>query len=189
MHRSHEYLAKIAVEICDGIFIHQVLGALKEGDVPAEVRVEAINALTGSYFVPGTYIQAGYPIEMRYAGPREALLHALFRQNFGCSHLVIGRDHAGVANYYGPFDAHHIFDTLPSGSLIIQPLKIDVTFYCYKCDGMATARTCPHQAEHRLQISGTRLREMFARREQIPEEFSRPEVVAILQAYYDSLKQ
>ncbi len=187
MHRSHEYLAKIAVEICDGIFIHQVLGALKEGDVPAEVRVEAIDALTGSYFVPGTYIQAGYPIEMRYAGPREALLHALFRQNFGCSHLVIGRDHAGVANYYGPFDAHHIFDTLPGGSLIIQPLKIDVTFYCYKCDGMATARTCPHEAGHRLQISGTRLREMFARHEQIPKEFSRPEVVAILQEYYDSL--
>ena len=187
MHRSHEYLAKIAVEICDGIFIHQVLGALKEGDVPAEVRVEAIDALTGSYFVPGTYIQAGYPIEMRYAGPREALLHALFRQNFGCSHLVIGRDHAGVANYYGPFDAHHIFDTLPGGSLIIQPLKIDVTFYCYKCDGMATARTCPHEAGHRLQISGTRLREMFARHEQIPKEFSRPEVVAILQEYYDLL--
>ena len=187
MHRSHEYLAKIAVEICDGIFIHQVLGALKEGDVPAEVRVHAIDALTGRYFVPGTYIQAGYPIEMRYAGPREALLHALFRQNFGCSHLVIGRDHAGVGNYYGPFDSHHIFDTLPSGSLTIQPLKIDVTFYCYRCDGMATARTCPHEAEHRLQISGTRLREMFARHEQIPKEFSRPEVVAILQEYYDSL--
>ncbi len=188
MHRSHEYLAKIAVEICDGIFIHQVLGALKEGDVPAEVRVKAIDALTGSYFVPGTYIQAGYPIEMRYAGPREALLHALFRQNFGCSHLVIGRDHAGVGNYYGPFDSHHIFDSLPNGSMIIQPLKIDVTFYCYKCDGMATARTCRHGPEHRLQISGTRLREMFARHEQIPKEFSRPEVVAILQEYYDSLE-
>jgi sulfate adenylyltransferase len=187
MHRSHEYLAKIAVEVCDGVLIHQVLGALKGGDIPAEVRVKAIDALTERYFVPGTYIQAGYPIEMRYAGPREALLHALFRQNFGCSHLVIGRDHAGVGSYYGPFDAHHIFETLAPGSLVIAPLKIDVTFYCYKCDGMATARTCPHADADRLQISGTRLREMFTNRETIPEEFSRPEVVAILQDYYRSL--
>jgi sulfate adenylyltransferase len=184
MHRSHEYLAKIAVEVCDGILIHQVLGALKSGDIPAEVRVKAVDALTDRYFVPGTYVQAGYPIEMRYAGPREALLHALFRQNFGCSHLVIGRDHAGVGSYYGPFDAQHIFDTLPAGSMAIQPLKIGVTFYCYECDGMATDRTCPHGDEHRLQISGTRLREMFAKGEPIPEEFSRPEVVAILKEYY-----
>jgi sulfate adenylyltransferase len=187
MHRSHEHLAKIAIEICDGVLIHQVLGALKAGDIPAEVRVKAIDTLTEKYFVPGTYIQAGYPIEMRYAGPREALLHALFRQNFGCSHLVIGRDHAGVGSYYGPFDAQHIFDTLPEGSLVIQPLKIDVTFYCYKCGGMATARTCPHDDKDRLQISGTRLREMFSKGEQIPEEFSRPEVVEVLQKYYASL--
>lgn len=189
MHRSHEHLAKIAVEVCDGVFIHQVLGALKPGDIPAEVRVKAIDALTEKYFVPGTYIQGGYPIEMRYAGPREALLHALFRQNFGCSHLVIGRDHAGVGKYYGPFDAQHIFDTLPAGSLICQPLKIDVTFYCYKCGGMATARTCPHTAEDRLEISGTRLREMFAKGETIPAEFSRPEVVNVLQEYYQGLAQ
>lgn len=189
MHRSHEHLAKIAIEICDGLLIHQVLGALKAGDIPAEVRVKAIDTLTEDYFVPGTYIQAGYPIEMRYAGPREALLHAVFRQNFGCSHLVIGRDHAGVGSYYGPFDAQHIFDQLAPGSLVIQPLKIDVTFYCYKCDGMATARTCPHDDKDRLQISGTRLREMFAKGEKIPEEFSRPEVAAVLQAYYDGLKK
>jgi sulfate adenylyltransferase len=188
MHRSHEHLAKIAIEICDGLLIHQVLGALKAGDIPAEVRVKAIDTLTEKYFVPGTYIQAGYPIEMRYAGPREALLHAVFRQNFGCSHLVIGRDHAGVGSYYGPFDAQHIFDQLAPGSLAIQPLKIDVTFYCYKCDGMATARTCPHGNEDRLQISGTRLREMFAKGEKIPDEFSRPEVAAVLQSYYDGLK-
>jgi len=188
MHRSHEYLAKIAIEICDGVLIHQVLGALKAGDIPAEVRVKAIDTLTEHYFVPGTYIRAGYPIEMRYAGPREALLHAVFRQNFGCSHLVIGRDHAGVGSYYGPFDAQHVFDTLPLGSLEIQPLKIDVTFYCYKCSGMATARTCPHGDKHRLQISGTRLREMFSKREKIPEEFSRPEVVAILSEYYAGLQ-
>src|SRR5262249_32966711 len=189
MHRSHEYLAKIAIEVCDGVLIHQVLGALKAGDVPAEVRTKAIDALTERYFVPGTYIQAGYPIEMRYAGPREALLHALIRQNFGCSHLIIGRDHAGVGSYYGPLDAQYIFDTLAPDSLAIQPLKIDVTFFCYKCDGMATARTCPHGSEHRLQISGTRLREMFAKHEQIPAEFSRPEVVAVLQAFYDGISQ
>ena len=187
MHRSHEYLAKIAIEICDGVLIHQVLGALKPGDIPAETRVKAIDALVENYFVPGTAVQAGYPIEMRYAGPREALLHALFRQNFGCSHLVVGRDHAGVGDYYGPFDAHHIFDTVDQGSLVTQPLKIDITFYCYKCGGMATGKTCPHSEEDRLNISGTRLREMFANRETIPAEFSRPEVVKVLQTYYDHI--
>ena len=153
----------------------------------AETRVKAIDALVENYFVPGTAVQAGYPIEMRYAGPREALLHALFRQNFGCSHLVVGRDHAGVGDYYGPFDAHHIFDTVDQGSLVTQPLKIDITFYCYKCGGMATGKTCPHSEEDRLNISGTRLREMFANRETIPAEFSRPEVVKVLQTYYDHI--
>ncbi len=188
MHRSHEYLAKIAIEVCDGILIHQVLGALKPGDIPPEVRVKAIDTLVEHYFVPATCVQAGYPIEMRYAGPREALLHALVRQNFGCSHLLVGRDHAGVGNYYGPFDAQHIFDTLPEGSLITEALKIDITFYCFKCGGMATARTCPHGQDDRLNISGTRLREMFTAEENIPAEFSRPEVVAVLRRYYDSLK-
>ena len=187
MHRSHEHLAKIAIEICDGLLIHQVLGALKPGDIPANVRVDAINALVKNYFVPGTAIQAGYPIEMRYAGPREALLHALFRQNFGCSHLVVGRDHAGVGSYYGPFDAHKIFDEIPRDSLETQPLKIDIAFYSYKCGGMATGRTCPSDESERLNISGTRLREMFSNREKVPAEFSRPEVVAVLQKYYDSL--
>ncbi len=188
MHRSHEYLAKIAVEICDGVLIHQVLGALKPGDIPAEVRVSAIDALMNNYFVHGTILQAGYPIEMRYAGPREALLHAVFRQNFGCSHLVVGRDHAGVGDYYGPFDAHHVFDTLPEGSLKTLPLKIDITFYCYKCSGMATGKTCPHTDEDRLAISGTRLREMFANGEPIPPEFSRAEVVAVLRDYYEGIR-
>ena len=187
MHRSHEYLAKIAIEICDGVLIHQVLGVLKPGDIPAETRVKAINTLVENYFVAGTVVQAGYPIEMRYAGPREALLHALFRQNFGCSHLVVGRDHAGVGDYYGPFDAHHIFDTLEAGSLVTQPLKIDITFYCHMCGGMATGKTCPHGEEDRLNISGTRLREMFANHEAIPAEFSRPEVVEVLQTYYDEI--
>ena len=186
MHRSHEHLAKIAIEICDGLLIHQVLGALKPGDIPADIRVAAIDALVENYFVPGTAIQAGYPIEMRYAGPREALLHALFRQNFGCSHLVVGRDHAGVGDYYGPFDAHHIFDEIPRGSLETQPLKIDIAFYSYKCGGMATGRTCPSDESQRLNISGTRLREMLANGEPVPEEFSRPEVIEVLRRHYDA---
>ena len=188
MHRSHEYLAKIGVEICDGVLIHQVLGKLKAGDIPAEVRVDAIDALVENYFVPGTAIQSGYPIEMRYGGPREALLHALFRQNFGCSDLVIGRDHAGVGDYYGPFDAQHIFDTLWEGALVTKPLKIDITFYCDKCDGMATSKTCPHDESARMNISGTKLREMFANHEPVSTKFSRPEVLEVLQAYYDSIK-
>lgn len=187
MHRSHEYLAKIAIEVCDGVMIHQTLGALKPGDIPAEVRVKAIDALVKNYFVEGSVIQAGYPIEMRYAGPREALLHALFRQNFGCSHQVVGRDHAGVGSYYGPFDAHHIFDTLEEGALKTLPLKIDITFFCEKCAGMATGKTCPHDESERLNISGTRLREMFANKEVVPPEFSRAEVLAILSEYYDGL--
>lgn len=187
MHRSHEYLAKIAIEVCDGVLIHQVLGALKPGDIPAAVRIAAIDALVENYFAPGTAIQAGYPIEMRYAGPREALLHAVIRQNFGCSHLVVGRDHAGVGDYYGPFDAHHIFDQVSAEQLRTRALKIDLTFYCFRCEGMATGRTCCHDDEHRLQISGTRLRQMFADRDPIPREFSRPEVVEILRAYYDGL--
>ncbi len=189
MHRSHEYLAKIAVEICDGLFIHQVLGALKPGDIPADVRTAAISALVDNYFVEGTVIQAGYPIEMRYAGPREALLHAVLRQNFGCSHLIVGRDHAGVGDYYGPFDAHHIFDEVPESKLRTRPLKIDITFYCYKCDGMATGRTCPHGETDRLHVSGTGLRKMFADKEAVPTEFSRPEVLEVLQAYYDGLPE
>ncbi len=187
MHRSHEYLAKVAVEVCDGVLIHQVLGKLKAGDIPAEVRTRAIDALVENYFVAGTVIQAGYPIEMRYAGPREALLHALFRQNFGCSHLVVGRDHAGVGDYYGPYDAHHIFDELEPGSLETVPLKMDVTFYCDVCLGTTSSRTCPHDESHRLAISGTRLRAMFAAGETVPPEFSRPEVLAVLKDYYGSL--
>lgn len=184
MHRSHEYLAKIAIEICDGVLIHSLLGNLKAGDIPADVRVKAIAALIDNHFVPGTVIQAGYPLDMRYAGPREALLHALFRQNYGCSDLIVGRDHAGVGNYYGPFDAQKIFDEIPAGALAIRPMKIDWTFWCHACGGMASSRTCPHEATHRLMLSGTRLRELLAADEDVPAEFSRPEVLAILRDYY-----
>ena len=142
MHRSHEFLAKAAIEVCDGVLIHQVLGALKAGDIPADVRVRSIDWLVANHFAEGRVIQAGYPIEMRYAGPREALLHALFRQNFGCSHLVVGRDHAGLGGYYGPFDAHRIFDEIGEDDLATRPLKFDDTFYCFDCGGMATGNVC-----------------------------------------------
>lgn len=187
MHRSHEYLAKIAIEICDGVLIHSLLGNLKPGDIPADVRTDAIATLTENYFVGQTVVQAGYPLDMRYAGPREALLHTLFRQNYGCSHLIVGRDHAGVGNYYGPFDAHHIFDKIPKDALETQALKIDWTFWCYKCGGMASARTCPHEGSDRLQVSGTQLRKMLSDGEEVPAEFSRPEVLKVLRKYYAGL--
>ncbi|MCQ3925305.1 MAG: sulfate adenylyltransferase [Rhodocyclaceae bacterium] len=189
MHRSHEYLAKVAIETCDGVLIHSLLGNLKPGDIPADVRANAIATLAEHYFVKNTVVQAGYPLDMRYAGPREALLHALFRQNYGCSHLIVGRDHAGVGSYYGPFDAHHIFDEIPKGSLETQPLKIDWTFWCYKCGGMASARTCPHGDADRLLLSGTKLRKMLSEDEAVPAEFSRPEVLEILRAYYAGLTE
>ena len=186
MHRSHEYLVKIAIDVTDGVFIHQVLGKLKPGDIPAPVRVEAIKVMIDKYFKDNIAIQAGYPIEMRYAGPREALFHALIRQNFGCSHLIVGRDHAGIGNFYGPFDAHHIFDTLWDGALVTQPLKIDITFYCEVCDGMATAKTCPHDEKFRINVSGTRQREMLSNGEEISTKFGRPEVITVLRKFYEN---
>jgi len=187
MHRSHEYLAKIAIEICDGVLIHSLLGKLKPGDIPAEVRSEAISTLCENYFADNTVMQAGYPLDMRYAGPREALLHALFRQNYGCSHLIVGRDHAGVGDYYGPFDAHHIFDEIPKDALETRALKIDWTFYCHKCEGMASMKTCPHDAADRLLLSGTKLRKALSEGDEVPHQFSRPEVLAILREYYAGL--
>jgi len=187
MHRSHEFLCKIAVEVMDGVVIHQILGKLKAGDIPADVRVKAIDALVDNYFVKNTVISRGYPMEMRYGGPREALLHAVFRQNFGCSHLIVGRDHAGVGDYYGPFDAQNIFDEIPEGSLALRPLKIDWTFHCYKCGGMASMKTCPHGKEDRLLLSGTMVRKTLSEGGELPPEFSRPEIVAILQEYYQNL--
>jgi len=187
MHRSHEYLAKIAVEICDGLFIHQLVGKLKEGDIPADVRVKAINTLVDKYFVKDTVIQGGYPMEMRYAGPREALLHGVFRQNFGCSHLIVGRDHAGVGSYYGPFDAQRIFTEIPKDALELKPLNIDWTFYCYKCRGMASTKTCPHGKDDRLLLSGTALRKALSEGKEVSEDFSRPEVLKILKEYYAHL--
>jgi sulfate adenylyltransferase len=168
----------------DGLIIHQLLGKLKSGDIPAEVRVDSINALVDNYFVTDTVVTKGYPMEMRYAGPREALLHGVFRQNYGCSHLIVGRDHAGVGKYYGAFDAQAIFDELAPGDLAIQPLKLDNTFWCRRCGEMASLKTCPHAEVDRLSISGTELRAMLAEGRRPPAEFSRREVIDILIDYY-----
>jgi len=188
MHRSHEYLAKIGLEISDGLFIHQLVGKLKEGDIPADVRVRCIQAVIDHYFPKERVVTKVYPMEMRYAGPREALLHAVFRQNYGASHMIIGRDHAGVGDYYGPFDAQKIFYEIPEDALAIKILPIDWTFYCYTCKEMASFKTCPHGREDRLILSGTLLRKMLTEGDPVPEEFSRPEVLAILKEYYAGLK-
>ena len=189
MHRSHEYLAKIAMEVCDGLYIHQLVGKLKPGDIPADVRVRCIDTLVEHYFVKERVLCGGYPLDMRYAGPREGLLHGLFRQNYGCTHMIIGRDHAGVGDYYGPFDAQKIWDEIPRDALEIRMLPIDWTFWCYKCGGMASMKTCPHGKADRLFLSGTALRKGLAEGAGIPDEFSRPEVLAILRDYYAGLDE
>ncbi len=201
MHGSHAYLAWVAIEVCDGVYIHQLVGKLKPGDIPAEVRVKAIDALVNNYFRKERVVQGGYPMEMRYAGPREALLHAVFRQNYGCSHLIVGRDHAGVGDYYGPFDAQKIFAEIPAGSLVLQPLAMDWTFYCYDCGTMASMKTCPHESKAkidddgqyqggaRLLLSGTLLRKLMSEGKPVPKEFSKPEVIAVLNEYYDNLEE
>jgi len=201
MHGSHAYLAWVAIEVCDGVYIHQLVGKLKPGDIPAEVRVKAIDALVNKYFRRERVVQGGYPMEMRYAGPREALLHAVFRQNYGCSHLIVGRDHAGVGDYYGPFDAQKIFNDIPNDALVLRPLAMDWTFYCYECGTMASMKTCPHESKAviddngkyqggaRLLLSGTMLRKLMSEGKPVPAEFSKPEVIAVLKEYYDSLEE
>ncbi|UCH20812.1 MAG: sulfate adenylyltransferase [Deltaproteobacteria bacterium] len=194
MHRSHEYLCKIAVEVCDGVYIHSLVGNLKPGDIPAETRIKCIDALVKNYFVGENVVQGGYPLDMRYAGPREGLLHATFRQNYGCSRMIIGRDHAGVGDFYGMFEAQTIFDKIPKPeepgkALLCTPLKIDWTFYCYKCDGMASLRTCPHTKEDRVILSGTMLRKGLSEGTPIPDHFGRDEVLDILREYYASLTE
>ena len=194
MHRSHEYLAKLAVETCDGVVIHSLVGNLKPGDIPAEVRIKCINTLVDKYFVPENVIQAGYPLDMRYAGPREALLHATFRQNYGINKQIVGRDHAGVGDFYGMFEAQEIFDKIPQPAdpgkrLLCEPMKVDWTFYCTKCDGMASMRTCPHGKEDRVILSGTKLRKFLSEGKEIPAHFGRDEVLDILREYYSGLTE
>ncbi|NCD24356.1 MAG: sulfate adenylyltransferase [Deltaproteobacteria bacterium] len=194
MHRSHEYLAKIACEVCDGVFIHSLVGNLKPGDIPAEVRIKCIDKLIDLYFVKANVVQGGYPLDMRYAGPREGLLHATFRQNYGVSDMLIGRDHAGVGDFYGLFEAQEIFDRVPKNlgagkDLVTQPMKIDWTFYCYKCDGMASLRTCPHSKEDRVVLSGTKLRKALSEGAEVVDHFGRDEVLVILREYYSNLTE
>jgi len=201
MHNSHAYLAWVAIEVCDGVYIHQLVGKLKPGDIPADVRVKAIQVLVDGYFRPDRVVQGGYPMEMRYAGPREALLHAVFRQNYGCSHLIVGRDHAGVGDYYGPFDAQRIFNEIPSDALLLKALCMDWTFYCYECGSMASMKTCPHESKAvidddgnyvkgaRLLLSGTLLRKLMSEGKNVPKEFSKPEVIKVLNEYYDNLEE
>lgn len=184
MHRAHEYLAKIAIEVCDGLLVHSVIGPVKADDIPADVRIRAIRTLLETYFHPNTVIQGGYPMCMRYAGPREALLHAIIHQNYGCSHIIIGRDHAGVNGYYAPFAAQAIFDEIATDALQISPLKLTLTFWCRACDGMASQKTCPHDAKHWDSVSGTELRRALLHNTDVPKHFSRPEILQILKEYY-----
>ncbi len=194
MHRSHEYLAKIAVEVCDGVLIHSLIGNLKPGDIPAPVRIKAIDILIENYFVKDNVISAGYPLDMRYAGPREGLLHATFRQNYGVNNMLIGRDHAGVGDFYGLFEAQEIFDRIPETGdagkdLQCKPMKIDWTFYCHKCDGMASLRTCNHSKEDRVILSGTKLRKALSEGAEIVDHFGREEVLEHLRKYYEGLTE
>ncbi|MDJ0622583.1 MAG: sulfate adenylyltransferase [Desulfocapsaceae bacterium] len=194
MHRSHEHLAKIAVEVCDGVLIHSLIGNLKPGDIPAPVRIKAIDILIEHHFVKENVISAGYPLDMRYAGPREGLLHATFRQNYGVNNMLIGRDHAGVGDFYGLFEAQDIFDRIPktgdpAKDLLCEPMKIDWTFYCHECDGMSSLRTCPHKKESRVILSGTKLRKALSEGAEIVDHFGRDEVIAHLREYYEGLTE
>ena len=194
MHRSHEYLAKIAVEVCDGVLIHSLIGNLKPGDIPAKVRIKAIDILIEKYFVKENVYSAGYPLDMRYAGPREGLLHATFRQNYGVNNMLIGRDHAGVGDFYGLFEAQDIFDRIPvtgdpAKDLLCKPMKIDWTFYCHECDGMASLRTCPHDKASRVILSGTKLRKALSEGAEVVDHFGRDEVLAHLREYYEGLTE
>ncbi len=186
IHRAHEHLTKLALEVTDGLVIHPLVGETKGDDVPAEVRFRAYQALLDRYYPKERTLLAVFPAAMRYAGPREALFHALVRKNYGIDRLIVGRDHAGVGSFYGPYDAQRIFDRFDAAELGVRPLKLEPTFFCRSCEALASSRTCPHPPAARLDLSGSKVREILRSRGRLPREFTRPEVAEILRSHYDS---